>query len=165
MIAPLAVNLSVFPMFGLALTVNKVRGPGVLTLVLGLLHIVVAWLLVEKAGWGMYGVAASAILLLSLKNVFYIPWYTARAVGSSTLSMLAPVLRVGVVTVAVWAVAAGVSHLWLVDGWVSFFAAGSVAGLMSAMLIYFVLLPQADRVIVRSAVRRIKEKYMRGSGV
>jgi hypothetical protein len=36
---------------------------------------------------------------------------------------------------------------------------------MSAMLIYFVLLPQADRVIVRSAVRRIKEKYMRGSGV
>lgn len=165
MIAPLAVNLSVFPMFGLALTVNKVRGPGVVTLALGLVHIGVAWLLVEEAGWGMYGVAASAILLLSVKNVFYIPWYTAQAVGTSTLSMLAPVLRVGVVTAAVWAVAAGVNHLWLVDGWVSFFAAGSVAGLLSAILIYFIFLPRADRLVVRSAVLRFKGKYMRGSGV
>ena len=61
--------------------------------------------------------------------------------------------------------AAGVSHLWLVEGWVSFFAAGSVAGLVSAILIYFVFLPQADRVVVRSAVRRFMGKYMRGSGV
>ena len=64
-----------------------------------------------------------------------------------------------------WAVAAGVKHVWLVDGWVSFFAAGSVAGLVSAILIYFIFLPQADRVVVRSAVLRFKGKYMRGPGV
>lgn len=154
MISPLAVNLSVFPMFGLALTVNKVRGPAIVTIILGVVHVGLAWLLVEKAGWGMYGVAASAILLLSLKNILYIPWYTARAVDIPFWSMIGPVIRVGFVTVAVWAVAAVVAHFVPIHGWLTFFAGGAIAGVITLIVLFFGFIETAERQdLVRAAQR------------
>lgn len=153
MIAPLAVNLAVFPMFGLALTVNKVRGPAVVTIILGVLHVGLAWFLVERVGWGVYGVAASAISLLSLKNLLYIPWYTARAVGIPTAALLSPVVSVGGATAVVWGIAAAVNWLLPVASWVSFFAIGGLAGVLAVGTIFFVFLDTASRVEIASLLR------------
>jgi len=154
MIAPLAINLAVFPMFALSLSVDKVRGPGLLTLALGFVHVGLAWLLVEKAGWGMYGVAASAVSLLSLKNICYIPWYTARSVEIPLWSMLGPVIRVGFATLVVWGIAAATSQWLPVTSWLGFFAAGGVAGLFSSAVIYILIMNRAARKDLHQALDR-----------
>jgi O-antigen/teichoic acid export membrane protein len=153
MVAPLGMNLAVFPMFGLALTVNKVRGPAVVTILLGLLHVGVAYLLVERAGWGLYGVAVSSVALLSLKNLFYIPWYTARAVDIPLGSLLWPVASTASATVLVWGIAAATSWLFPVDSWRSLFAVGGLAGALAAAAVFFVFLDRASRVEISSLVR------------
>jgi membrane protein EpsK len=153
MIAPLAVNLAVFPMFGLSLTVNKVRGPAIVTIIVGAVHVGCAWLLVERAGWGVYGVAVSSIVLLSLKNLLYIPWYTARAVNVPVAALLLPVLSVGLATTVVWGVAALANWLLPVTSWASFFAVGGLAGGLAAASVFFVFLDAASRAEISSLLR------------
>ena len=163
MIAPLAVNLAVFPMFGLALTVNKVRGPAIVTIILGLVHVGLAWFLVERAGWGVYGVAVSAISLLSLKNLLYIPWYTASAVGIPTTALLVPVVSVGAATAVVWGIAVVVKWLLPVTSWLSVLAAGGLAGGLAAVTIFFVFLDAASRVQVSTLLRdKFRALFARG---
>lgn len=77
----LSINLAVFPIFSINVVHNKVRIPGILTLVMGLGNIALAVALPLLTGWGYYGVAAAGAIVLTLKNAFFTPWYAARVLG------------------------------------------------------------------------------------
>ncbi|MRR14490.1 polysaccharide biosynthesis protein, partial [archaeon] len=94
--AHLAVNLAVLPLFSINVAYNRVRVPGVVSLVMGVANIALAVALPILTGWGYYGVAASGAIVLTLKNAFFTPWYAAKVLGidvhAFTRSMLSGVV-------------------------------------------------------------------------
>jgi len=77
----LCVNLSVLPLFNIQVATNKVRLPGILTCVMGAGNLGLALLLVGPFGWGMYGVAAAGVCMLTAKNIVFTPLYGAYILG------------------------------------------------------------------------------------
>jgi len=77
----LSINLAVFPIFSINVVHNKVRVPGILTLVMGFGNFALAVALPLLTGWGYYGVAAAGAIVLTLKNAFFTPWYAAKVLG------------------------------------------------------------------------------------
>lgn len=81
MTSHLFLSLSVFPFFQIQNAANKVRIPGIATLLFGFLNVVLSLLLVRDCGFGMMGLAVTGALILLLKNVGFMIWYTGRFQG------------------------------------------------------------------------------------
>ena len=72
----LAVNLAIQPLFGIRTAYNKVKVPGIMTLLAGILNIILAVFLTSR--WGLYGLALNGAISLSLRNLIFTPLYNAR---------------------------------------------------------------------------------------
>ena len=77
----LSINLAVLPVFSINVVHNKVRVPGILTLVMGIGNIALAVALPLLTGWGYFGVAAAGAIVLTLKNAVFTPWYATKVLG------------------------------------------------------------------------------------
>lgn len=72
----LAVNLAIQPLFGIRAALNKVKIPGIVTLVAGIVNVLLAILFTSR--WGLYGLALNGAISLSLRNLIFTPLYSAR---------------------------------------------------------------------------------------
>ena len=93
----LVINAGVLPLFSINTTLNKVRWPGTITLVMGVMNFVLALLFIKYTNWGYYGVAAAGALVLILKNSIFTPLYAAHILGLSKHTFLSCLL-VGAIT-------------------------------------------------------------------
>jgi len=83
MTAHLIVNLGVLPLFGVQLALGGVKWPGIVTLVLGLVNILLGITLAGPLKLGLMGVALAGCIVLTAKNLIFSPWYVARLCRST----------------------------------------------------------------------------------
>jgi membrane protein EpsK len=76
MMVHLPINLAVVPLFDVQMTLAKVKIPGILTLILGVVNILVEILFAKM--FGLLGVAIASALILTMKNAIFTPIYAAR---------------------------------------------------------------------------------------
>lgn len=74
----MALNSAVLPLLSINISLNKVKIPGIVTLILGCLNVILALVIPVLTGWGYYGVALAGVICFTLKNTLFIPWYSAR---------------------------------------------------------------------------------------
>jgi membrane protein EpsK len=74
----LGVNLSVRPMLDVQNAFNKIRWPGIATLLCGCLNLGMAMLIAWWGTWGCEGVALVGACIWTFKNAVFIPIYTAH---------------------------------------------------------------------------------------
>jgi membrane protein EpsK len=74
----LSLNLSVRPLLHVQNAYNRVRWPGIVTLLSGLGSLAMAILLAKWGKWGAAGVAMAVAVAWTAKNAVYMPIYTAR---------------------------------------------------------------------------------------
>lgn len=86
MVAPLCINLAYVPLHNISQATNKVRIPGIVQVAAGLINLALAIVLAGPLGWGMCGVAAAGVTVLTFRNVIFTPIYCARIIdrGSGT---------------------------------------------------------------------------------
>jgi membrane protein EpsK len=95
----LMINLTVPPLFSINGAYNRVKVPGMVTLILGIGNFALAVILSLFSGWGYYGVAAAGALVLTFKNAVFTPWYATKVLGvrSNTFTRaMAPGLAAGI---------------------------------------------------------------------
>lgn len=80
----LIINLAILPLFSINIAYNRVRVPGIITLIMGIGNFALAFILASFTGWGYYGVAAAGAIVLTLKNAVFTPWYAAKVIGVKT---------------------------------------------------------------------------------
>lgn len=78
MLLPLVINLAVTPLFSLNTAYNKVKVPGIVTLIMGAFNLALAIGISKYFDFGIYGVALAGAIVLTLKNTFFIPIYSAK---------------------------------------------------------------------------------------
>ena len=77
-VAHLSLNLSALPMRHVHNAYNKVRQPGVATLLTGVANLGLSILLAIWGGWGAIGVAVAGAVVWTAQNILYVPIYTAH---------------------------------------------------------------------------------------
>ncbi len=161
LIAPLCVNLAVMPMFAVSLAANKVRLPGVITLILGVLNLPLAYSLCAYTELGMVGVALAGIIVLTLKNALFTPMYAAHNIGKpwyTFVKSLAPIIPMtAILAFAAWST----SHYFTLNSWSRLIGAGAALSAAYCLLIFTIALNLHDR----QAVAALLKRSLRGIGL
>ena len=111
--AHLAINMSVQPLFSVNVAYNRVRVPGLVTMLLGTINLLLAIGIPLVTGWGYYGVAMAGIIALTLRNSLFIPWYTARILNIQTTVYLRALFPGALAAIFIGVVATGTTSVAL----------------------------------------------------
>lgn len=141
----LCINLAVLPLFALQPATNRVRVPGIVTLLMGVLNLGLAIAWARWGSWGAVGVAAAGAVVLTLKNTVFTPLYGARILGLRWWVFLPPLFAGLVATVAVGFLGYGATLLYTPDSWVALAGLGVVVSLIYGGIVLFGGLNKSDR--------------------
>ncbi len=102
----LVVNLGVAPLGGALLALGKLKSLAISTLLLGVVNVSMCVFLTAVIHWDIMGIAIADMVTITLRNIIYTPWLTARICGLNYWSLM----RELVLGVAATAVFSGVSY-------------------------------------------------------
>lgn len=146
----LSITFTILPLFAINVAYNRVKIPGVVQIIAGVGNIALAIFLVQNTGLGYYGVALAAVIVLTLKNTIFTPWYTAHVLGIPGNSFFRPMLSGVVGTVALGITAGGLSYLFPVSTIFSLAIVGGLIVLVYLVAVWLIGLNEFERSLFRS---------------
>ena len=138
------INLSVLPLQGIQVTLNKVRIPGVATLIVGVLNAILSVVLIQK--WGVLGVALSCAITLSIKSIFFTLFYNEKILNIPNLTLIKE-LAPGVLSTLIFSVITFIiSEIIHPATWVTLFIEVLSLGLLFLGVLYYLFMkPELKR--------------------
>jgi len=153
MMMHLPVNLANVPLFDLIMTYNKVKVPGIVTLVLGVVNVVMG--VFFSLWWGLIGIAIADAVMLLVKNTIFTPIYVANFQNLPWTTYLKPLIPGVIGSFLCLGSGLWISNRFVLDGWMKLIAAAIVIGL--AFLVYAVLVIRNKQEVL-SLVKGIRGK-------
>jgi membrane protein EpsK len=150
----LCVNLGYLPLHGITTAANRVRWPGITSLLMGAANLGLALLLCGPADWGMVGVAAAGAITITAKNILFTPLYAAHVLGRPAWTFMRELLPTSLATALLIGGGWGLSTLVTLDSWLALIAAGAATSGVYGAMVFFVLLDDEERAQVRARIRR-----------
>jgi membrane protein EpsK len=149
---PLCVNLPVTSLLNIQNATGRVRLPGILTCVLGLMNLGLAILLAGPGELGIYGVALASCIMLTSRTLFT-PFYCAWILELPFRTFFREILTVVLATGAI-ALTSFTASWWIdFSSWGRLFGAGVVVGTIYAGLAWLFLLNRQERALVLAKLR------------
>ncbi|MDB6029906.1 MAG: hypothetical protein JWM16_244 [Verrucomicrobiales bacterium] len=153
----LCINLAVNPLLGLQLAANRMKVPGIVTLVMGACNLGLALFLAGPMHWGLYGIAGAGAIMLTLKHVWFTPFYAARILGQPSSCFwrgILPIVAATLLTIILCRLMALGMDL---SGWLPLgMAAAIVSGIYGAG-VFLLLLTEGERILLR---KMIPQKFL-----
>jgi membrane protein EpsK len=155
LIAPLVLNAAIQPLFSTQVALNRVRWPGIVTLLMGMINVVVA---IWWVGWlpDGIGVALAGALILSLKNSLFIPVYNATIQNQPWYTFHLALVPGLLAMVGLALFSSVIDRLLPITNWVTLGGVGIGIALAYAGVAYLFALNSADRRLIQSLIRRRK---------
>lgn len=154
----LCINLAVLPLFSINVAYNRVKIPGILTLLMGMGNAVLAIVLSRDAGLGYYGVALAGAIVLTLKNAFFTPWYATRVLGVSPHTFSGAMIP-GVIAALVLAACAAVfSSIFVITNLVWLAVAAGIFSILYLVIIWTVGLDNFEQGIFISYLPKCRRE-------
>lgn len=151
----LCVNLAVLPLFSLQVAMNKVRGPGIVTLGMGIVNLLLAlwW-----ARWGNngLGVALAGAFVLTLKNTVYIPIYGAYIQKLSWHVYLLKMIPGILATIGICCITYLGLQIITIQSWFVLLQYTGAISLFYTILVYWLGLDHYDRILLIGVFRTRK---------
>ncbi len=117
MVFHLPINLSITPLFGIQVAMNKVKTPGMVTLAMGVFNLLLALYFTIALKWGVYGIAASAAIALTLKNIIFTPAYSAAIQKIPWHTYYKTIIPGLVTTILIGSTSFGISVFTHINNW------------------------------------------------
>ncbi|PSW30378.1 hypothetical protein C9J19_03810 [Photobacterium phosphoreum] len=152
---PLVINLGVQPLFSIQVAMNKIKVPAILNLTFGLIGVLLSIFLIKNTTLGYYAVALSSILMLTLKNAFATPLYTAFIMNEKGHDYLFIHVKTVIFTALSMFFLEIFKSIYYVDTLISLILSLLFSFVMLTML-SFVFYSQSDK---NKFIKLIKEKY------
>jgi membrane protein EpsK len=149
LVAPLAVNLAVLPLFSTQIALKAVRWPGIVTLLSGAANLGLALALVSWTRLGMLGVALAGAIVLTLKNAVFTAIYGAKIRNAPWWQYLQAMLPGLLATLAVALVTGGLSKALALESWLALGACALVVSVSYCALVGVFGLKPEERVLLR----------------
>ncbi|MBI4776774.1 MAG: oligosaccharide flippase family protein [Deltaproteobacteria bacterium] len=152
LLAHLTISLSVLPLFGLQVALERVRWPAVATLIMGLANIVLAVLLVKCTDWGAIAVAGAGAIVLSCRSVLFTATYSAVIQKTAWWTFVAKLIPGILATLAVGMISWEISRVFPVDAWIVLLAFCALIGLFYVILVYVAATTREEKDLLKSLV-------------
>jgi len=107
--AHLAVNMSVQPLFAVNVAHNRVKIPGIITILLGITNLILAIVIPLATGWGYYGVAVAWVFILTFRHLLFVPWYAARILNVPMTTYIKPIVPSALAVMFIGGAATGIA--------------------------------------------------------
>lgn len=145
-----SLNLSARPLLQIQNAFNKVRWPGIVTLLSGGVNLGLAVLLAMWGGWDAVGVAVAGAVAWTAKNGLYMPIYTAR-IMKLPWSTFYPSLSASVIgTLFVGGASYGLTLVRMPNSWLSLAGSAAVVSIIYGLIVWTVGLNRNDRQLLIS---------------
>jgi membrane protein EpsK len=147
-----SLNLSVRPLLDVQNAFNKVRWPGIATLLSGAASLGLAIFLAMWGKWGTTGVAIAVAAAWTAKNALYMPVYTARIMNLPWWAFL-PTLSASVIgTFLVGSASYGLTLFRMPDDWLALVGSVAAVSVVYALGVWAIGLNRADRELLKRIV-------------
>jgi len=147
--AHLALCLSSMPLFQINVANNKVKPTAIFTLFIGLTNLIMAVIFAKI--WGVYGIAVSGIISLTIKNVLFTPLYIAHHMKYKASGFYREYLQVGILFVVLAVTLYEVRIWWLVPGWSGLIIYGLLLTILWGIVgwLWVIDKPTKDKIIAK----------------
>lgn len=150
--AHLCINLAINPLLGLQLAANRMKLPGIVTLVMGACNLALALTLAGPFHWGLYGIAAAGAIMLTLKHVFFTPLYAAHVLQQPTATFLRGLGPILIATFLIASICKLVSLEVDISSWMRLAAAALGISIIYCFGIFTFLLGAAERTLLKNVI-------------
>lgn len=154
MLVHLTINLAVTPLFSINVCYNKVKIPGIMTLLMGGLNLILAIWIPLTFDTGFYGVALAGAIVLTLKNAVFTPWYATHVMGLRTRIFFRQMITGIAATLVIFALGALLSRMYQITSWSQLIAIGTVVSALYAPCVWFLIMASEERRIFRKMIAR-----------
>ena len=145
-----ALNLSVRPLLDVQNAFNKVRWPGIVTLLSGGATLGLAILFAAWGKWGAVGVALAGGIAWTAKNGLYMPMYTARIMKLPWWAFMPSLIGSVAGTLFVGLASYSLSLFRMPTSWLTLGGSAAAVSLVYAFLVWTIGLSRGDRQLVKS---------------
>ncbi len=156
MLFHLTVNLGVLPLFSINTALNKVKIPGIVSLLMGLMNLILALVFVLVFKWGMYGVALAGGIALTLKNGLFTPWYASKILNIKTNVFFLPLISGIFVYLLSYGISYGVNSFHQITNWMELIIMGSLSGIISCIIGWVFLKTEERKMLISFLPKFIK---------
>jgi O-antigen/teichoic acid export membrane protein len=147
-----SLNLSVRPLLDVQNAYNKVRWPGIATLLSGAASLGLAVLLAEWGRWGLAGVALAVGAAWTAKNCLYMPVYTAHIMELPWWTFLPSLIPTAMGTLFVGITSYSLALLRMPDNWFALMGSAILVSLLYAVAVWVIGLSRADRTLLKDLI-------------
>jgi membrane protein EpsK len=155
MLVHLTVNLAVKPLFSINVCYNRVKLPGIVTLLMGGLNLILAIWIPLTFDTGFYGVALAGAIVLTLKNAIFTPWYATHVMGLRTRVFFRQMATGIATTLVIFALGALLSRMYQITSWTQLLVVGTVISALYAPCVWFcVMAPEERKIFLKMIARR-----------
>ncbi len=161
MICHLAINIGVMPLFSVQVAVNRVRWPGIVTLVMGVGNLSLAIYFAKYLGWGIYGPAIAGAIVLTLKNALFTPIYGAVILHQPWYTFLKSYVSGLAFFLVFMVLTYGVSRHVHPASWGQLLVTAMIVGLVGVVIAWFILSKRDRRLIIGVMPGRLRDLAMR----
>lgn len=151
---PLPINLGVLPLFSLNRAYNKVKIPGIFTVVMGVVNLLLAIVFVKYTSLGLYGVALASAIVLTIKNFIFMPMYVAGNMGINRFTFFkssgSAIVLLGLAVI----IGQGYSKIFHINTWSMIILHGGLLFLLFGVLSYLTLRKDEKDILINKFIKK-----------
>jgi membrane protein EpsK len=157
--APLSINLAVLPLFSISIAANRIRVPGLVTIIFGVCNLALALYASTQTSLGIYGVAISGVVVLTLKNAIFTPAYAADNVSLPWTTFSRPLITVSIATAFIATVAWCSARAIVIDTWTELLTMASLVTAVYIVVLYLLILSTEERLFIASRMQSLASRF------
>ncbi|MBA7585742.1 putative membrane protein EpsK [subsurface metagenome] len=154
LVGPWLVNITIRPMFAIYRGLNKVKVPAIVTIIGGIINVLLSILLIRYTALGIYSIALSLSLCLTVKNLFFTPIYAAIITAQPKAAFIREIFPGLGMAALVSLVALALSRMYDLASIPRLLTTGVLMVVVYAPLCYGVILDKQERVLLKSMILR-----------
>lgn len=151
----LGINLSVLPLYSITNAYKKVKIPGLVTIGLGIINVLLAIYFLKYTNLDLMGVALAGFIVLTFKNIFFAPIYTAKVLELKWTYFIKYSLTSIIVLLFSYIIGKQYSNFFCVDKWSDLIIALLICGMLSLIITYFVIFRNSEKRKIRNLIKFI----------
>ena len=150
--APQVLIMAVLPLFSIYAAHNKVRIPGIVSILSGVANLTLAIVLPTITGWGVYGVAIAGVITLTFRDMIFVPWYAGRVLGINGSRFLKSVVPGGLCFIIIGGFTFTFGTLFSLTSFFHLLIIGGLFTIVYLSIVWVILLSMEERKLFESYI-------------
>jgi len=154
LVGPFLVSITIVPMFSIYRGLDKVKVPAIVTIIGGIINVLLSILLIRYTALGIYSIALSLSLCLTVKNLLFTPIYAAIITAQPKAAFIREIFPGLGMAALVSLVALALSRMYDLASIPRLLTTAVLMVVVYVPLCYGVLMNREDRALLRSLIYR-----------